>query len=189
MKNIKFIKAIRLSLLVAMLSIGFTTMSCSPSDDLSDDTEEIVERRTYQRHFFTITGVYYESGIANPEYSLVKASLYSDTNEFIRIEDVLKSHEELMEQANEESWGVGKSLSTIVFIEYNYNAVANDPSGNSVVPLLINPDYETAEFQLSMHLSESIEDRFSIPSNSYIWERQRIVNLIRDFRSMTVFYQ
>lgn len=30
MRNIKFIKAMRLSLLVAMLSLGFTTMSCTP---------------------------------------------------------------------------------------------------------------------------------------------------------------
>tara|TARA_R110001632_G_scaffold212412_1_gene338194 strand:+ start:1130 stop:1417 length:288 start_codon:yes stop_codon:yes gene_type:complete len=38
MRNIKFIKAMRLSLLVAMLSLGFTTTSCSPTDELSDES-------------------------------------------------------------------------------------------------------------------------------------------------------
>ena len=156
MTTIKKTKTFKLLLLLALLSISFT--SCSPTDELSeevvnvDEVDEIETRGTYDKTFFMMTGTYYYFGYTNPKYDLVRVSFYSDTDEFVQIEEVLKSHEELMIQASEEGWERYKFVSTRVFVEYN---VIYYTSGG--IPLMINPDYETTEFQLDLHLSENIE--------------------------------
>ena len=95
MKNIKTVKLVRLSLIAVFMSIGFTFLSCSPSDELSDDVgiiEEVVEREIYEKPFFMMTGVYFEDGIPNPKYDLVLAQLYVDTDEFIKACEIAMEH-------------------------------------------------------------------------------------------------
>jgi hypothetical protein len=148
MKNIKFIKAMRLSLLVAMLSLGFTTMSCSPDDELITEEVDNVDE-VYNRYVFMIVGQNSYSGVVEPEYNLVFAEFNTETDDFIKVKFVYKDWDRLKSEAYNYSRKMGV-IGTHVFLEYNYSGCNK--------PLIINPDYGTPETQLNLHLSQDIID-------------------------------
>ena len=148
MRNIKFIKAMRLSLLVAMLSLGFTTMSCSPDDELT--TEEVGNvDEVYGRYVFMIVGKNNYSGVVDPEYNLVYAEFNAETDDFMGVRFVYRDWDQLKSEAFNYSRKMGVT-GTHVFLKYNDSGCSK--------PLIINPDYLTPEDQLNMHLSQDIID-------------------------------
>ena len=169
-----------------MLSVGFVNMSCSPDEELTTEEEQNGPRQTYSKVFFMMTGTYYYDEQINPKYDIIKAWFYYDTDEFVQVEKVLKSHEELMIQASEKGWDSYGFVSTRVFVEYNITYYESDSS----IPLMINPDYETTEFQLDLHLSENIQSGVDVPGNGGDLYRSMFANRIELFRNMDlVFYQ
>ena len=151
MRNIKTIKVMRLTLLVAMLSIGLNVTSCSPDDELA--TEEVIDEvdspESYRAYAFMIVGQNTYNGVIDPEYNIVSAEFNAETDEFIKVNFVYKSWDRLKSEAFYYTRKMGVT-GTHVFLEYNYSGCNK--------PLIINPDYRTPEEQLNMHLSQNIID-------------------------------
>ena len=185
MRNIKFIKAMRLSLLVAMLSLGFTTMSCSPSDDLSEDSQtvEVVDEypETYEKIVFMISGTYYDNGVPTPKYDLVSVELDNLTDELVRINIVQRTHEELKTYAFMNYGSLMGMITTHIFLDYNYSKVCR-------VPLMINPNYETPEYQLSLHLSQAIIDALIERDRDPIHDNFQLDNVLEEIEALRDCY-
>lgn len=184
MKTIKTVKLVRLSIIAALMSIGFAFTSCSPSDEIIEDTEtvgEVVDApETYTKQVFIIVGVDSWNGVREPNYNLVTVELDIETDEFVRIAGINRTHEQLKREVfnyNGDDLGL---TGTHAFLLYNWR-------GQCEIPLMINLNYETPEFQLEVHLSQDIIDYLIERNNSPITEVDlRYINYIESLRDCYV---
>ena len=189
MRNIKASKVMRLSLLLAMLSIGLNVTSCSPDDELvtEDVVDEVEDREPWLQTVFIIVGYDYsfdpcDVGAIDPIYELVLADLDRETKELISIVEVISDADFIYQQhifyegttdaGDQNSPRYNPHAYTRYFIESN--APIEGVDDGCAYPLVINPDLDRQE-QLDRHLNPNL---FVGCDNYYGWDMDKVNSVL-----------
>ena len=203
MTTIKNTKTFKLLLLLALLSISFT--SCSPTDELSrevsnvDEVDEVEEREPWINSVFIIVGYNYDTfdacevGVIEPIYELVLADLDRDTKELISVTEVISDSDFILQQHTfyQGTTDAGDPNNP----RYNYhpytwyfinsNAPIEGVDEGCAYPLVINPDLDRQE-QLDRHLNPNL---FVGCDDYYGWDMDKVNSVLEcDYTNSWVNY-
>lgn len=187
MTTIKNTKTFKLLLLLALLSISFT--SCSPTDELSrevsdvDNVDEVEDREPWIQSVFIIVGYDYSFdpcgvGAIDPIYNKVLADLDRDTKELISIIEVLDDADFIYQQhiVYEGTTDAGGLYNPHPYTRYfiENNAPIEGVDDGCAYPLVINPDLDRQE-QLDRHLNPNL---FVGCDDYYGWDMDKVNSVL-----------